>query len=234
MVVASRLEASWRPWRMPFVDPVRALRLQLLPLVTLAMLFATPASAHPHGWIDLRSKVLLDDDGRVNGLQLYWLFDDWYTIYIAEEFAKSGQESGEYLNSLAEENLASLKEYNYFTKVFIDGNPVKTGEVTVFETGLSDERLWLRFDVPLGRPVDPKPFDVSYKIYDPTYYIEILHDEKNAVTFSGEGADACSAKVVDANPSFEAVALASALDFTENGGDNLGEVFAQTVDISCR
>jgi ABC-type uncharacterized transport system substrate-binding protein len=205
-----------------------------LPLLALVTLSAAPAGAHPHAWIDLRSKVTLNADGEVSGLELYWLFDEWYTIYIADELTKSGLTSTEYLTSLAQENLANLAEYDYFTKVTVNGDPVETGEVTAFETGLSDERLWLKFDVPLAQPVDPHAGYVSYMIYDPTYYIEVLHQEEEPVTFEGPGAERCRGTITAPNPTFDAMALASALDVTQSAGDGLGEVFAETVDVTCR
>jgi ABC-type uncharacterized transport system substrate-binding protein len=203
----------------------------LFALMTLASL---PAAAHPHAWIDVHSEVMLDDHGDMEGLRLYWVFDEWYTTYIATEFVKSDTPSKEFLMSLARQNLSNLAEYDYFTKVLVDGEKASIGKVTKFDTGLLSERLWLRFEVPLTGRVDPRKSEVSYKVYDPTYYIEILHVEDNPVTFDGKGADHCSAEIIDANPTFEAVALASALDVTQTGGDNLGEVFAQTVKVSCR
>ena len=203
----------------------------LFAFVTLA---ALPAAAHPHAWIDMHSEVMLDDQGDVEGLRLYWVFDEWYTTYIASEFAKSDTLSKEFLMSLAQQNLANLAEYDYFAKVLVDGKKAPIGNVTKFDTGLMSERLWLRFEVPLADRVDPRKSKVSYKVYDPTYYIEILHVEHNPVTFKGKGVDHCSAKVIDANPTFDAVGLASALDVTQTGGDNLGELFAQTVEVSCR
>jgi ABC-type uncharacterized transport system substrate-binding protein len=202
----------------------------LFALMTVASL---PAAAHPHAWIDLHSEVMLGDHGDMEGVRLYWVFDEWYTTYIASEFAKSDTLSEEFLTSLAAQNLANLAEYDYFTKVLVDGEQASVAKVTKFDTGLLNERLWLRFEVPLVDPVDPRKRKVSYKVYDPTYYIEILHVEDNPVTFKGKGAEQCSAKVVDANPTFESVALASALDVTQTGGDNLGELFAQTVEVSC-
>jgi ABC-type uncharacterized transport system substrate-binding protein len=181
----------------------------------------------------MHSEVMLDDHGDMEGLRLYWVFDEWYTGTIASEFADQDTSSSTFLTSLARQNLANLAEYDYFTKVLVDGEPTRLGEVTNFDTGLLSQRLWLRFDVPLAESVDPRKRRVSYKVYDPTYYIEILHVENNPVTFRGQGAEQCSAKVIDANPTFEAVALASALDVTQTGGDNLGELFAQTVEVSC-
>ncbi|MEM7024674.1 MAG: DUF1007 family protein [Pseudomonadota bacterium] len=194
---------------------------------------ALPAAAHPHAWIDMHSEMMLDDEGRIEGLRLYWVFDEWYTTLIASEFASSGVSSEEFLTTLARENLANLAEYEYFVKMTADDERTPIEAVTQFDTGLMNERLWLQFEVPLTDPVDPRVSEVSYMVYDPSYYIEILHTENHPVTFDGQGADRCVAGIIDANPSFEAVALAAALDVTQTASDGLGELFAQTVEVSC-
>jgi ABC-type uncharacterized transport system substrate-binding protein len=194
---------------------------------------AGDAAAHPHAWIDLRTRVIMNDQGLVAALELDWLFDDFYTALIAEEFVQEGRPSSEFLTEVANTNLANLAEYDYFTDVRLDGERLRLGEVTRSETGLRDKRLWLRFEVPLVEPVDPDLGRLTFAIYDPTYYIEILYLEGEPVAFSGPGTDACFGRVVPPSPSFEAVALASALDRTQSAGDGLGELFAETVVVEC-
>ena len=194
---------------------------------------AGDALAHPHAWIDLRARVIMNDEGRVAALELDWLFDDFYTAFIAEEFAEEGRPASEYLPEVANTNLANLAEYDYFTDVRLDGERLPLGQVAGAETGLRDKRLWLRFEVPLVEPVDPDSGRLTFAVYDPTYYIEILYLEGEFIAFSGQGADACFGRVIPPNPSFEAIALASALDRTQSGGDGLGELFAETVVVEC-
>jgi ABC-type uncharacterized transport system substrate-binding protein len=191
------------------------------------------ALAHPHAWIDLRTRVIMNDEGRVAALELDWLFDDFYTALIAEEFVQEGRPPSEFLSEVASTNLANLAEYDYFTDVRLNGERLSLGKVTRSETGLRDKRLWLRFEVPLVKPVDPDTGRLTFAIYDPTYYIEIVYLDGEFVGFSGPGADACFGRIVPPNPSFEAVALASALDRTQSGGDGLGELFAETVVVEC-
>jgi ABC-type uncharacterized transport system substrate-binding protein len=202
-------------------------------LLLLAVLAPLPAAGHPHAWIDLRSRVVLDERGQISALELYWLFDEWYTIYIANEFVESNAGSAEFLTELGRQNLSNLAEYDYFTEISLDDQPVPLGTVTSFDTGLQNERLWMRFQVPLARPIDPKAGQVAFRVYDPTYYIEVLHMEGEPVTFSGNGAVACVGRIVQPNPSFEAVTLAAALDRTETAGEGLGRMFAETVVIDC-
>jgi ABC-type uncharacterized transport system substrate-binding protein len=202
-------------------------------LLLLAVLAPLPAAGHPHAWIDLRSRVVLDERGQISALELYWLFDEWYTIYIANEFVEGNAGSAEFLTELGRQNLANLAEYDYFTELSLNDQPVPLGTVTSFDTGLQNERLWMRFEVPLAWPVDPTAGQVAFRIYDPSYYIEILHMEGEPITFSGNESETCLGRIVPPNPSFEAVTLAAALDRTESAGDGLGRMFAETVVIDC-
>ncbi len=204
-----------------------------LALVSCMALGAAPAGAHPHAWIDLKSKVLLDDKGQVRALQLDWIFDDYYTVAIADEVDLGEEIPDEVWTGIAERNLSNLAEHDYFTDVRADGVTVELGEVSRYEGGLRDGRMWMRFEVPILEPIDPRPKTVSFAVYDPTYYIEIVHLEGDVITFDGEGSDRCAGEIVQPDPTFEQVSLASALDKDQSGGDGLGELFAETVVLSC-
>jgi ABC-type uncharacterized transport system substrate-binding protein len=208
-------------------------RLMVVAGLAAALVGAGDARAHPHAWIDLRTRVIMNDEGRLAALELEWLFDDFYTAYIAEEFAEEGRPASEFLPEVASTNLANLAEYDYFTDVRLDGERLPLGEVSGAATGLREKRLWLRFEVPLVEPVDPDSGRLTFAVYDPTYYIEILYLEGEIIGFTGPGAEACVGRIVPPNPSFEAIARASALDATESGGDELGELFAETVVVEC-
>jgi ABC-type uncharacterized transport system substrate-binding protein len=191
------------------------------------------ALAHPHSWIDLRSRVIMNDEGRVAALELDWLFDDLYTAYVAQEFVKQDRPPSEFLPEVANTYLSNLAEYEYFTDVRLDGKRLAVGKPAGVESGLRDRRLWLRFQVPLVESVDPHNGRLTFAVYDPTYYIEILYVEGETVAFSGANAEACVGRIEPPNPGFEAVARASALDPTQSGGDRLGELFAETVVVEC-
>lgn len=203
-----------------------------MPLVGL-FVFAQTAFGHPHAWIDLRSRVLLNDQGEIRALELAWWFDDYYTVLVAEELGTGGQPTEEYLDEVAESNLSNLREYDYFTAITYDGERQELGEVTSYLTEVRDGRLWMRFEVPLTTPIDPKAGEVTFSVYDPTYWIEIVHLEGEPILFSGEGGEQCLGEVKQPNPTIEQVSLAAALDQDETAGDGLGELFAETVDVSC-
>lgn len=204
----------------------------LLPLLALVGVPA-PAEAHPHAWIDLRSTVIFTDDGHIEAIEVDWLFDDFYTAFVAEEFVKDPENPTDYLMALAEENLASLAEYDYFLDVRQSDERVALAEAGPPSTGLRDKRLFLRFTVPLAEPLDPAAGPMRFAAYDPSYYTEILYAE-DAAPVLPDAAAGCAVRVEPPDPSPEAVALAYSLDVDESGGDGLGRLFAETAIVSCR
>lgn len=192
-----------------------------------------PAGAHPHGWIDVQSTVVFDGEGRITALRLDWLFDDIYSVFVLDEIADAGQARDEALRAIARRDLENLREYGYFTDLRIDGTRVETGPVEQYDIGMREERLWLRFTVPLPAPVDPRAHGVTFAVYDPTYFLEVLHVEGTPVILAGVGAEGCESRLRQPQPTLEAIGLAASLDQTQSAGDTLGEVFAEWVTVTC-
>lgn len=204
--------------------------------VVVWMAMSPAAQAHPHAWIDLRSTVKQDEQGRVSALVLDWTFDEYYSAFILEDILKQGTPSpeklAETLNATGRENLNNLREYDYFTVIKADGEKQTLGDVIEFKTDIRDQRLWMRFEIPLPAPIDPKAHKITYAVFDPTYYIEMIYAEKGPlVTF--EGASTCQAEIIPPAPPTEVIGLAASLDQTQSGGDTLGAYFAETVALTC-
>lgn len=202
----------------------------------MAAIAVRPAQAHPHAWIDVTVEVLFDGDGRAIGLRETWLFDEYYTVFALEGLGTdaAGKPSQAAIDDILRQNMENLKEYAYFTKVEFDGADVAFGPVTAMSSTLRGARLDMRFVVPFAAPLDLGKSPMTYAIYDPTYYIEMLHAETaDAVRLVG-APPACTYRLVDPVPSLEAVALAAALDSTQRqAGDGLGAVFAERVTVRC-
>lgn len=210
----------------------RSLVCALLFLGALAC-FAQPVAAHPHAWIDLRSTVLLDENGHVIAIEQEWLFDDFYTLFVTEHIESAGESPKAALNELAKSNLGSLSAYDYFTEVEVDGSRISLGTVTEYESELRNGRLWLRFVLPLAEPLDAVARDFSFAVFDPTYYVEVLHLEGEVISFRGPGGNACSGMIVPPTPTVEMVMLAQALDRGAKPDNTLGSVFAERVEVAC-
>lgn len=199
----------------------------------LVLVPGAPATSHPHAWIDLRSGLLFDERGRITAIEQEWFFDYFYSTIIAEELAMEDRPIQDVLDELARINLNSLADYDFFTEMIADGGDVAIGSILEYETAMRGERLWLRFVVELEKPVDPNAQIVSYSIYDPSYYIEMVHLEGEPVMLRGGETGSCIALTQSADPTFEAIALAAAIDRTQTGPADLGAMFAEWVHVTC-
>lgn len=192
------------------------------------------AVGHPHAWIDLRSTVILDDAGQAIAIEQEWLFDPFYTVFVMEEAGRDATAQKQALTDLARTNLKNLRDYDYFTEVRANGVKATLGTVREFESELRGDRLWMRFVVPLVDPIDPKASRLSFAVFDPTYYAEILHLEGDIIVFQGPTGSGCFGRIVPPNPNPEAVLLAQALDRGAAPDDTLGRIFAEWVEVTCK
>jgi len=206
----------------------------LRPLIAAAFavaLAAQPAAAHPHSWIDLKIGVLFDGTGKITGLQEDWLFDEVYTTYILDSFAKGEALTPARFAAIAQKIMGNLKDYDNFTKAKTNGKPLALGGIAAPGAALRGHRFALTFTATFAHPVAPKGF--AYEIYDPTYYIEMLHAEgKDPIRLVGAPAG-CKPHIAKPTPSMDAIVRASSLDKTQTTDTGLGELFAEKVTISC-
>ncbi len=210
-----------------------------------AALVPFPAAGHPHAAIDMRSAVVFGDDGRVVALRIEWTFDEIYSSFATATLHKGDAARFEKsLQGLARRNLDNLDEYNYFVDLRVNGARARLGRVDDYQTSMKDNRLWLRFVAPLAQPADPKTAPISYAVYDPTYYIEILYPRGDRIETVGPAGN-CRARIRPPEPNPEARAFAGSLGpnetvdagigamFSGRTGTSLGELFAETALIEC-
>jgi ABC-type uncharacterized transport system substrate-binding protein len=213
--------------------PPRARALALAVLAACACLAGGPSAAHPHAWIDVESRLSLDAEGRVVGIVEEWLFDEFYTAFITDGVDRDPAKLQPALEALARRNLGNLKEYGYFTDLRVGDRRLDWAEATDVATGLRGERLWLRFTLPLREPAPARGRWLAYAIYDPSYFVEMLHTEGSRPALETPAGLACAATLTPPSPSPEKQSLAAALDRTQNAGESLGVHFAEWVTVRC-
>src|SRR4051794_15179908 len=92
-------------------------------VVLIATAFAAPALAHPHVWVTFKTELVYAPDGTLTGIRHAWAFDDMFSTYATQGLPSKepGKFTRDELASLAEVNISSLKEFDYFTFVTADG-----------------------------------------------------------------------------------------------------------------
>ena len=211
-------------------------RIALCALVFLFAVAGTrPGSAHPHIWIDMQVELLFDADGLVTGLRQTWLADELYTAFATEGLDSDGDGKPDpaALNDLLAENLKNLKDYGYFTKVEGPRGPIATGDVETYSSTMRGRQLEMTFVLPLVAPHDPRAETLRYAIYDPTYFISMLHAERDGAIRLTEAPDDCRFRVGKPPATAYEIAMAAAVDRGGQLPQGMGEIFAETVTVAC-
>ena len=98
---------------------------------------------------------------------------------------------------------------------------------------IRDKRLSLIYYVPFEKPVWTDIGALTYSIYDPTYYTEILHAESQGAIKLIGAPKGCSYELDPAEPKEEEVSFAFSLSATETVSNDLGQFFAEKVSVRC-
>jgi ABC-type uncharacterized transport system substrate-binding protein len=96
------------------------------------------------------------------------------------EQKKKGEFTREELQPLAQVNVESLKEYDFFSYARIDGKKAVFAEPTEYhlEFNPKDTVLTLHFVLPLKTPAKMKT--LTLETYDPSYFVDFQFAEKDA------------------------------------------------------
>ena len=195
-----------------------------------------PVKAHPHVWVNVQTQVLYGSKGDVTGLRHTWTFDEFYSVFATQgmDTNRDGKYSDEELAPLAEENVNSLSEFEYFTFVRVNGELVERLDPRDYSLDYADGILTLHMTIPLETPVDARKAKVEFEVYDPTYFVAFSFDKANPLMLAASAPSGCAPQFVEQKvASVDAAALSEAF-YSELGPDSdFGVQFAQTVEIAC-
>lgn len=198
-------------------------------------LSAPSATAHPHVWIDMRSELVFDDEGRIEAVGIVWIFDEFYSAFAVEGAARTDKGyDEEWLAGLAEINLQNLAEWDYFTELTFGGEAAPLGAALDGKSAWDDEtgRLSLSFRVPLETPQLPAAaHPAKLRIYDPSYYISIDYEKSDPVRMTGKVPEGCTLK--RETPNVENVWIGLPETAFTDPNSRLGANFATIVTVTC-
>jgi ABC-type uncharacterized transport system substrate-binding protein len=139
------------------------------------------AFAHPHVWVTVKSELVYAPDGSLTDVRHAWTFDDMFSTFAIQGLKSKtkGEFTREELAPLAETNVTSLKEYEYFTYAKANGKQVEFVDPPAdyyLDFDKKESVLTLNFTVPLKRPVKAKDFNLE--VYDREFFIDFSLAEK--------------------------------------------------------
>ncbi|WP_018936007.1 DUF1007 family protein [Thioalkalivibrio sp. ALJ24] len=220
------------------MNPVRIQTRLMASLAALLLLATTAglpgtANAHPHAWIDLKVDFERDDTGELVRMHHVWHFDPMYSEYLHEDALahQEGDSDAKRLNALAREILDNLEEYRWYTHLQADDRTIEVRAAEDPRMEKTNDTLEYRFSLSLEGAPDPADTPVEYKVYDPTYFIEILHPDERPPQV--RSAPECKAEVERPRIDPVMVARAMALDYGAEPEEDLGRHFADRVTLRC-
>jgi ABC-type uncharacterized transport system substrate-binding protein len=214
---------------------IRFIRIAAIALAGL-IVAAGGASAHPHVWVTMKSAVVYAPDGSIIGVRHAWTFDDMYSAFAVQglESKKKGEFTPEELKPLAQTNVESLKEYDFFTFAKANGKDVTFTEPVDYhlEFNPKDTVLTLHFVLPLKAPLKAKA--LSLEVFDPSYFVDFSLAEKDAVALEKAPAG-CQIGV--AKPQEMTVEMARRLAEIPPDGqipdNSYGAAFSNKISVKC-
>lgn len=216
----------------PTLRPILILAASAAALLVLG---AGRAEGHPHEWIDLRVSLLFDRDKRLVGLEQSWLFDPFFSAYVVDALNDERPKRSdvrEQAEAIAPEMVSNLHQHGYLNEWTFDGQRLDGLNGRFVSTRVTRGQMELTFQIDLGSPLDLSTGDFEYRVFDPTYFIEILHAKGHRPRLKG-AARGCRARIIEPEPNEDLMVYAADLDRDENPDDGLGTHFAERVVVSC-
>jgi ABC-type uncharacterized transport system substrate-binding protein len=216
---------------------LRLLFRRATPLILAAALLgaaAGAAQAHPHVWVTVRSEVVYAPDGAATAVRHHWTFDEMFSTFAIQgmDAKKAGGLTREDLAPLAEVNISSLKEFDYFTFAKVDGKKDAFAPPSDYWLEHKNNALTLHFTLPFKKPVKAKRLD--FEIYDTSFFVDFSLLEKDPVSLTDAPAQckvaAQSGRGGNATPQQP---LTESFFQNLDPSSNFGAQFANRVTVAC-
>ncbi len=205
----------------------------LLASAVLTLAFSSGADAHPHVFVTIKSEIVYDAEGKVTGIRHAWTFDDMFSTYATQglESKQKGVFTREELAALAEVNVTSMKEFDFFTQGKLNGEKIAFGDPKDYWLDFKDQVLTLNFTLPVKTPVRMR--DMNLDIYDPAYFVSFELAESEPIRLVAAPA-ACKLSVAKPNDSSAQTKNLGESFFNQMDPKNpFGTQFANKISVKC-
>jgi ABC-type uncharacterized transport system substrate-binding protein len=204
-------------------------------IAAFALMSAGAANAHPHVWVTVKSDLVFATDGKVAAVRHAWTFDEMFSVFATQGLDKDGDGklSREELKELAEVNVTSLEEFNYFSVGKSGGKDIAFAKpVEYWLEADKDNVLTLHFTLPLT--ASAAAADFSLEVYDPTFFVDLSFPEDAKAELIGAPAG-CAAEVVRPKGLETATTNLSESFFNSlTASSQFGSQFASRIVLRCK
>lgn len=163
-------------------------------VLSLSILAASPAWAHPHVWIDTGIEVILNDRNEATGVRITWTYDDLYSLYIVGDMGLDADWDGK----LSPEEEARLSGFDMKwdadfagdTYALIGGKALELSRPTDWTASYDGAKITSTHLRTFATPVLVGAEPLIVQAYDPGYYVAYSIPSKPVVT----GGKQCTAQ----------------------------------------
>ena len=203
-------------------------------LLILTLWLTTNASAHPHVWIYVETTFVVNDEGELTAIRQKWTYDNLLTEAVLAQLRHDAPGQEPDIVAYARQRLRRLADQDYFMRVTAGERPLAINGVSDIAGQRVRDEIHLSFTATLAQAVRVTAAPVSLKVFDPTYYIEILQDPDQPPAVAGAGNAHCTTQVKYPQPSPADYARALAIDSGVSVEPEFGALFAEAAQLVCR
>jgi len=203
----------------------------LAAVLALAIAAPRPAAAHPHVWVVMKSELVYGPDGALTGIRQAWTFDEAFTAFALQGLDKKadGTYGDDVLKPLAQVNVDSLKEYDYFVTAKSATAKLAFSDPVDYYLTYAGDALTLHFTLPLKKPQSARG-TLSVDIYDPTYFVSFSFEDRDPVALVDAPAG-CTKTVV--SPDQQSAPLDESFFAKLTASSNFGAQYADKITVKC-
>lgn len=155
-------------------------------VVSLILVVAGQAHAHPHVWVDMAIELVVEGN-LVRGFWVDWSFDEMMTAMVLADIpvGTDGRFTGPNAQRVFRDYFRNLENFNYFTYIWINRRPITVRGIDNFTAVVLNRRLVYRFFVPIDHPLRGDSTELVISMYDDTYWTDMGFRRNNPVRVSG-------------------------------------------------
>lgn len=161
------------------------------------MMAAQAAHAHPHVFIDARVDVQFSADG-LSGIQVEWLFDTMFGSSLIADYDRDKNRSFDSAEivQIKKTAFSNLKNYNYFTYIYIGSRRYDVATVSNFTAAVSGKTVKYVFFIPHESSFEKMEGDIFIGFFDKTNYCDFQFLADRPFSISAHENIDVSAKII--------------------------------------
>ncbi|MFS2222041.1 DUF1007 family protein [Pantoea sp. B65] len=205
-------------------------------MVLITLLLSPSLAAHPHSFIALKTTLVSNQPGTLNGLHMVWKMDEITSSDLLYDAGNAKPDSVVW-KKLAAEVMANVLGQHYFTEFWHNGQRVKFDNLPMeYHLTREGHQAVLTFVLPLAEPQRLTGQTYTFMTFDPTYFVDMFYDDDKSLQLPQALQHQCKMSLKTPKPDASMQAYALSLDKADAPAEemDLGRQFAQTVTLACQ